>query len=119
MQVPVTGAPLPLPGSITPRIRTPETGSDDAIKSILEQAKKEIESQKGGECDGRRRWPLGPALSGKQGLSPSFPIMHPEGIPTSSPLSQSAARQGLGLESAGSVLSSTKPLATRVCTHSN
>ncbi|XP_061230742.1 homeobox protein cut-like 2 isoform X7 [Neopsephotus bourkii] len=36
-------------GSITPRIRTPETGSDDAIKSILEQAKKEIESQKGGE----------------------------------------------------------------------
>ncbi|XP_038431015.1 homeobox protein cut-like 2 isoform X6 [Canis lupus familiaris] len=40
---------LPSPGSITPRIRTPETGSDDAIKSILEQAKKEIESQKGGE----------------------------------------------------------------------
>ncbi|ELW66585.1 Homeobox protein cut-like 2 [Tupaia chinensis] len=38
-------------GSITPRIRTPETGSDDAIKSILEQAKKEIESQKGGEWD--------------------------------------------------------------------
>nr|XP_025970331.1 homeobox protein cut-like 2 [Dromaius novaehollandiae] len=36
-------------GSITPRIRTPETGSDDAIKNILEQAKKEIESQKGGE----------------------------------------------------------------------
>ncbi|KAL8180085.1 UNVERIFIED_CONTAM: Cut-like homeobox [Gekko kuhli] len=34
-------------GSITPRIRTPETGSDDAIKNILEQAKKEIESQKG------------------------------------------------------------------------
>lgn len=42
---------LAFPGSITPRIRTPETGSDDAIKSILEQAKKEIESQKGGECD--------------------------------------------------------------------
>ncbi|KAK7806478.1 hypothetical protein U0070_018015 [Myodes glareolus] len=40
---------VPPPGSITPRIRTPETGSDDAIKSILEQAKKEIESQKGGE----------------------------------------------------------------------
>ncbi|KFQ57306.1 Homeobox protein cut-like 2, partial [Nestor notabilis] len=42
----------PAPGCcmcITPRIRTPETGSDDAIKSILEQAKKEIESQKGGE----------------------------------------------------------------------
>ncbi|NXP67511.1 CUX2 protein, partial [Chloropsis cyanopogon] len=36
-------------GDITPRIRTPETGSDDAIKNILEQAKKEIESQKGGE----------------------------------------------------------------------
>ncbi|XP_062999754.1 homeobox protein cut-like 2 [Elgaria multicarinata webbii] len=36
-------------GSITPRIRTPETGSDDAIKNILEQAKKEIESQKGGD----------------------------------------------------------------------
>ncbi|MEE6503892.1 hypothetical protein FKM82_005002 [Ascaphus truei] len=35
-------------GSITPRIRTPETGSDDAIKNILEQAKKEIQSQKGG-----------------------------------------------------------------------
>ncbi|NXP38292.1 CUX2 protein, partial [Leiothrix lutea] len=32
-----------------PRVLTPETGSDDAIKSILEQAKKEIESQKGGE----------------------------------------------------------------------
>ncbi|KAJ3604275.1 hypothetical protein NHX12_029016 [Muraenolepis orangiensis] len=36
-------------GSITPRIRTPETGSDDAIKTILEQAKKEIQSQKGGD----------------------------------------------------------------------
>ncbi|NXX14423.1 CUX2 protein, partial [Podargus strigoides] len=36
-------------GDITPRIRTPETGSDDAIKNILEQAKKEIESQKGGD----------------------------------------------------------------------
>ncbi|KAK0153850.1 Homeobox protein cut-like 2 [Merluccius polli] len=36
-------------GSITPRIRTPETGSDDAIKNILEQAKKEIQSQKGGD----------------------------------------------------------------------
>ncbi|XP_008118082.2 homeobox protein cut-like 2 isoform X2 [Anolis carolinensis] len=39
-------------GSITPRIRTPETGSDDAIKNILEQAKKEIESQKGGDTKG-------------------------------------------------------------------
>nr|XP_023664186.1 homeobox protein cut-like 2 isoform X2 [Paramormyrops kingsleyae] len=36
-------------GSITPRIRTPETGSDDAIKSILEQAKKEIQSQRGND----------------------------------------------------------------------
>ncbi|KAM9474912.1 homeobox protein cut-like 2 isoform 2-T2 [Clarias gariepinus] len=36
-------------GSITPRIRTPETGSDDAIKNILEQAKKEIQSQRGGD----------------------------------------------------------------------
>ncbi|XP_031705624.1 homeobox protein cut-like 2 isoform X2 [Anarrhichthys ocellatus] len=36
-------------GSITPRIRTPETGSDDAIRNILEQAKKEIQSQRGGE----------------------------------------------------------------------
>ncbi|XP_078277722.1 homeobox protein cut-like 2 isoform X4 [Rhinoraja longicauda] len=33
-------------GSITPRIRTPETGSDDAIKNILEQAKKELQTQK-------------------------------------------------------------------------
>uniref|UniRef100_A0A3Q3XGI7 Homeobox protein cut-like n=1 Tax=Mola mola TaxID=94237 RepID=A0A3Q3XGI7_MOLML len=32
--------------SITPRIRTPETGSDDAIRNILEQAKKEIQSQR-------------------------------------------------------------------------
>ncbi|XP_076126181.1 homeobox protein cut-like 2 [Alosa pseudoharengus] len=40
-------------GSITPRIRTPETGSDEAIKNILEQAKKEIQSQRGGGCDGK------------------------------------------------------------------
>ncbi|CDQ86245.1 unnamed protein product [Oncorhynchus mykiss] len=40
-------------GSITPRIRTPETGSDDAIKNILEQAKKEIQSQRGGGPSGR------------------------------------------------------------------
>lgn len=38
-------------GSITPRIRTPETGSDDAIRNILEQAKKEIQSQRGGELE--------------------------------------------------------------------
>ncbi|KAG8011667.1 Homeobox protein cut-like 2, partial [Nibea albiflora] len=36
-------------GDITPRIRTPETGSDDAIRNILEQAKKEIQSQRGGD----------------------------------------------------------------------
>lgn len=55
----MTKASLPLPGSITPRIRTPETGSDDAIKSILEQAKKEIESQKGGEYGRQRPEPPG------------------------------------------------------------
>ncbi|KAG8146016.1 hypothetical protein E2320_012442 [Naja naja] len=54
-------------GSITPRIRTPETGSDDAIKNILEQAKKEIESQKGGEVK-----------------STSVPQAAPNGISTSS-----------------------------------
>lgn len=32
-------------GNITPRIRTPETGSDEAIKNILEQAKKEIQRE--------------------------------------------------------------------------
>ncbi|XP_024908698.1 homeobox protein cut-like 2 [Cynoglossus semilaevis] len=36
-------------GSITPRIRTPETGSDNAIRNILEQTKKEIQSQRGGD----------------------------------------------------------------------
>ncbi|KFP12685.1 Homeobox protein cut-like 2, partial [Egretta garzetta] len=51
------GWPQPT-GSITPRIRTPETGSDDAIKSILEQAKKEIESQKGSRC-WHLSWPGG------------------------------------------------------------
>ncbi|KTG42162.1 hypothetical protein cypCar_00006545 [Cyprinus carpio] len=34
------------PGNITTRIRTPETGSDEAIKSILEQAKRELQVQK-------------------------------------------------------------------------
>lgn len=63
MQVPTADASFPPPGSITPRIRTPETGSDDAIKSILEQAKKEIESQKGGECD-----PTAAEARGLQGL---------------------------------------------------
>ncbi|KAG7283580.1 hypothetical protein CRUP_026507 [Coryphaenoides rupestris] len=46
-------------GSITPRIRTPETGSDDAIKNILEQAKKEIQSQKGCEYRGDGKSSLG------------------------------------------------------------
>uniref|UniRef100_A0AAY4D0H3 Homeobox protein cut-like n=1 Tax=Denticeps clupeoides TaxID=299321 RepID=A0AAY4D0H3_9TELE len=50
-------------GSITPRIRTPETGSDDAIRNILEQAKKEIQSQRGGGC------PLGSSTGGGSGSS--------------------------------------------------
>ncbi|XP_078278844.1 cut-like homeobox 1b isoform X2 [Rhinoraja longicauda] len=33
-------------GNITTRIRNPETGSDEAIKSILEQAKRELQVQK-------------------------------------------------------------------------
>ncbi|XP_052423361.1 homeobox protein cut-like 1 isoform X8 [Carassius gibelio] len=33
-------------GNITTRIRAPETGSDEAIKSILEQAKRELQVQK-------------------------------------------------------------------------
>ncbi|KAJ3589549.1 hypothetical protein NHX12_010394 [Muraenolepis orangiensis] len=40
------------PGNITTRIRTPETGSDEAIKSILEQAKRELQVQKGASADG-------------------------------------------------------------------
>ncbi|XP_066500302.1 homeobox protein cut-like 2 isoform X2 [Hoplias malabaricus] len=50
-------------GSITPRIRTPETGSDDAIKNILEQAKKEIQSQRG--ADGKS------SMGGSSGRSSS------------------------------------------------
>ncbi|XP_059395507.1 homeobox protein cut-like 1 isoform X7 [Carassius carassius] len=34
------------PGNITTRIRAPETNSDEAIKSILEQAKRELQVQK-------------------------------------------------------------------------
>lgn len=101
MQVPMTNAPLPLPGSITPRIRTPETGSDDAIKSILEQAKKEIESQKGGECGRQRPEPLGPALSSRQSLGPLIPCHpsrgHSKQVRTSLPLSvcsQAKSRPG-------------------------
>ncbi|XP_038162267.1 cut-like homeobox 1b isoform X2 [Cyprinodon tularosa] len=33
-------------GNITSRVRTPEAGSDEAIKSILEQAKRELQVQK-------------------------------------------------------------------------
>ncbi|KAK5904779.1 hypothetical protein CesoFtcFv8_006308 [Champsocephalus esox] len=33
-------------GNITARVRTPEAGSDEAIKSILEQAKRELQVQK-------------------------------------------------------------------------
>lgn len=36
------------PGNITTRIRTTESGSDEAIKSILEQAKRELQVQKTG-----------------------------------------------------------------------
>ncbi|XP_055752603.1 homeobox protein cut-like 1 [Salvelinus fontinalis] len=37
-------------GNITTRIRTPDCGSDDAIKSILEQAKRELQVQKSADC---------------------------------------------------------------------
>lgn len=43
-------SPRPLHlGNITARVRTPEAGSDEAIKSILEQAKRELQVQKAGE----------------------------------------------------------------------
>uniref|UniRef100_H3D1L2 Homeobox protein cut-like n=1 Tax=Tetraodon nigroviridis TaxID=99883 RepID=H3D1L2_TETNG len=51
-------------GSITPRIRTPETGSDDAIRNILEQAKKEIQSQR---ADGKSSLSI---LSGRSSNGP-------------------------------------------------
>lgn len=35
-------------GNITTRIRASDTGSDEAIKSILEQAKRELQVQKTG-----------------------------------------------------------------------
>ncbi|XP_030623639.1 homeobox protein cut-like 2 [Chanos chanos] len=54
-------------GSITPRIRTPETGSDDAIKNILEQAKKEIQSQRGGDGKSSLGTPSGRSGSGGGG----------------------------------------------------
>ncbi|XP_042588752.1 homeobox protein cut-like 1 isoform X1 [Cyprinus carpio] len=46
------------PGNITTRIRTPETGSDEAIKSILEQAKRELQVQKA-DGVGERQWRSG------------------------------------------------------------
>ncbi|KAM6965554.1 homeobox protein cut-like 2 [Aplochiton taeniatus] len=51
-------------GSITPRIRTPETGSDDAIKNILEQAKKEIQTQRGGNGKSSLGTPSGRSSNG-------------------------------------------------------
>ncbi|KAL0979533.1 hypothetical protein UPYG_G00186270 [Umbra pygmaea] len=56
-------------GSITPRIRTPETGSDDAIKNILEQAKKEIQSQRGGDIKSSLGSPSGRSSNGAGGSS--------------------------------------------------
>ncbi|XP_045066705.1 homeobox protein cut-like 1 [Coregonus clupeaformis] len=43
------------PGNITTRIRTPESGSDEAIKSILEQAKRELQVQKADGVEDRQR----------------------------------------------------------------
>ncbi|XP_026129611.1 homeobox protein cut-like 1 isoform X2 [Carassius auratus] len=43
------------PGNITTRIRAPETGSDEAIKSILEQAKRELQVQKADGVGERQR----------------------------------------------------------------
>ncbi|XP_016119059.1 homeobox protein cut-like 1 isoform X2 [Sinocyclocheilus grahami] len=42
-------------GNITTRIRTTETGSDEAIKSILEQAKRELQVQKADGVGERQR----------------------------------------------------------------
>ncbi|KAJ7997024.1 hypothetical protein DPEC_G00224620 [Dallia pectoralis] len=43
------------PGNITTRIRTVESGSDEAIKSILEQAKRELQVQKADGVEDRQR----------------------------------------------------------------
>ncbi|XP_019903855.2 homeobox protein cut-like 1 isoform X6 [Esox lucius] len=43
------------PGNITTRIRTLESGSDEAIKSILEQAKRELQVQKADGVEDRQR----------------------------------------------------------------
>ncbi|XP_071184609.1 homeobox protein cut-like 1 isoform X7 [Salvelinus alpinus] len=42
-------------GNITTRIRTSESGSDEAIKSILEQAKRELQVQKADGVEDRQR----------------------------------------------------------------
>ncbi|XP_072557156.1 cut-like homeobox 1b isoform X2 [Paramormyrops kingsleyae] len=46
-------------GSITTRIRNPESGSDEAIKSILEQAKRELQVQKAAEPSASLQVPRG------------------------------------------------------------
>ncbi|XP_048836211.1 cut-like homeobox 1b isoform X2 [Brienomyrus brachyistius] len=46
-------------GSITTRIRTPESSSDEAIKSILEQAKRELQVQKAVEPSASPQAPRG------------------------------------------------------------
>ncbi|KAL0994451.1 hypothetical protein UPYG_G00122440 [Umbra pygmaea] len=43
------------PGNITTRIRTLDSGSDEAIKSILEQAKRELQVQKADGVEDRQR----------------------------------------------------------------
>ncbi|XP_051252646.1 cut-like homeobox 1b isoform X2 [Dicentrarchus labrax] len=53
-------------GNITARVRTPEAGSDEAIKSILEQAKRELQVQK---ADLSHAQPLYAGLKGGGGGS--------------------------------------------------
>ncbi|XP_070685405.1 cut-like homeobox 1b isoform X2 [Pempheris klunzingeri] len=52
-------------GNITARVRTPEAGSDEAIKSILEQAKRELQVQK---ADLSHAQPLYAGLKGGGGV---------------------------------------------------
>uniref|UniRef100_A0A8C5D2X9 Homeobox protein cut-like n=1 Tax=Gadus morhua TaxID=8049 RepID=A0A8C5D2X9_GADMO len=51
-------------GNITARVRTPEASSDEAIKSILEQAKRELQVQKAGEFPGSTSFPTRRLLQG-------------------------------------------------------
>ncbi|KAJ3590233.1 hypothetical protein NHX12_008187, partial [Muraenolepis orangiensis] len=55
------------PGNITARVRTPEASSDEAIKSILEQAKRELQVQKAdlshGEMEAQQRDFMGSPLA--------------------------------------------------------